>query len=257
MNTVEKYNRLEELKAFVIKNNRVMLEDIVQQFNVSPPTARRYAHLLVEDKDMFLKIRNGIMVKDKYDSVEYLFSEKLKINRDEKQLIAKTCASLISDNQSLLIDSGTTCYFFAREILSKKLKVVSTDLKISMELGTRKNISLCSIGGEVRSGYNSIGGDIAIQNLSKFNVEIAVMSADAIDIEYGITNAEMFEVPIKREIRNRAQKLILLADSSKFAKQNFCYVMPLKDVDMIITDSNIPEHIANEIKSLQIELLIV
>lgn len=257
MNTIEKYNRLEELKYFLFKNKRLMVEDVVDLLKVSYPTARRYIQELISRDKNFCKIRNGISIISSLSETEHVFEEKLLICSEQKHAIARKCASLISEGESLLIDSGTSCYFFSKELYHNDLRVITTDLKISMELSGKKGISLYTIGGQIRSGYYSIGGDMARDNLTSFNVQTAVMSADAIDIERGITNSEMFEVSVKKEIRNSAQTLILLADSSKFNKQAFYFIMPISYVDIIITDSGISEENRKQIEKSNIKLIVV
>ena len=96
-----------------------------------------------------------------------------------------------------------------------------------------------------------------MENIKKFNVNISIMSADSIDMDIGITNADMFEVPIKQEIRRCSNKLVLIADSSKFDKKSFYFVMPISDIDVIITDSNISENNIKLIKENNIKLIIV
>lgn len=257
MNAIEKYNNLENIKKLVLSNKHLMVDDIVEVLNISYPTARRYIQELIKNDKDFCKIRNGISIVNYHNQYERYFEEKLSIHFEEKKAIAKKCASLISDNDSILIDSGTSCYFLSKELYQENLKVVTTDLKISMELSNKKNISLYNIGGEIRKGYYSIGGLIASENIKKFNVNISIMSADSIDMDIGITNADMFEVPIKQEIRRCSNKLILIADSSKFDKKSFYFVMPISDIDVIITDSNISENNIKLIKENNIKLIIV
>lgn len=127
-----------------------------------------------------------------------------------------------------------------------------------MELIDNKNISVYTIGGEIRKGYYSIGGEIAKENIKNFYVNTAIMSADAIDIERGITNADVFEVPVKKELKKCSERLILIADSSKFNNHSFYHIMPLSSVDIIITDQNIDKDIQKRIKEEKnIELIIV
>lgn len=258
MNAIEKYNRLEELKKLVIKNKRLMVEDIVEYFNISYPTARRYIQeVLINNKDL-KKIRNGIGLISNFVNTEIYFEEKLNINTEEKKAVAKKCASLISEEESIIIDSGTTCYFFSQEIYHKNLKIVSTDIRISMELTDNKDISVYTIGGEIRKGYYSIGGPIARENMKNFNVNTAIMSADSISIDRGITNTGTFEIPVKKELRKCAERLILISDSSKFNNNSFYHIMPLSDVDILITDSNIDKKIYKNLKEEKnIELIIV
>lgn len=257
MNAIEKYNRLEQIKNLIFKNKRLMTDDVVEALKVSYPTARRYIQTLILNDDSFSKIRNGIMLKTYSTKTEHLFSEKIHIRIEQKKAIAKKCTSLISDGESLLIDSGTTCYFLAKYLYQSDLKIITTDLKTSMELSNNKNISVYTIGGQIRYGYYSIGGSIARDNLLLFNVETAVMSADAIDINKGITNTEMFEVSVKKEIRKCSKRIILLADSTKFNTQTFHFIMPITDIDIIITDSEISVEIIKKIEKNNIKLIIV
>lgn len=257
MNAIEKYNRLEQLRELLFKNKRLMVDDVVTYLRVSYPTARRYIQTLISSDKYFCKVRNGVSLASSLSETEHLFEEKLHMRIEQKKAIAKKCSSLISNGQSLLIDSGTSCYFFSKELYHSDLRVITTDLKISMELSGKKGISLYTIGGQIRSGYYSIGGSMASDNLLSFNVQTAVMSADAIDIDRGITNAEMFEVSVKKEIRKCAKNLILLADSSKFNKQAFYFIMPISYADIIITDSEISEDNIKQIEKNNIKLIIV
>lgn len=234
------------------------MPDIVYLMSISASTARRYIDELISLESGMERIRNGITVAFSYLETEAFFKQKLKIHTEAKQRIAHKAVELILDNHSLLIDSGSTCYFFAKLLYQKKLRVITTDLKVCMALGQKENIcSLYSLGGEIRTGFYSIGGMVAVDNLRNFNVQTAVMSADAIDIEYGITNTEMFEVPIKKEIRKRASEIILLADSSKFSKRLMYSVMPLEQVDVLITDSNISEEILLMLNNKKIKVHVV
>lgn len=258
MNTIEKYNRLEELKKLVIKNKRLMVEDIVEYFNISYPTARRYIQEALINNKGLKKIRNGIGLITDFGNTEIYFEEKLNIKTEEKKAIAKKCASLILEDESVIIDSGTTCYFFAQELYHKNLKIISTDIRISMELIDNKDISVYTIGGEIRKGYYSVGGPIAQENIKNFNVNTAVMSADSINIERGITNTDVFEIPVKKELRKCAERLILISDSSKFNNNSFYHVMDLSAIDTLITDSNIDKDICKRLKEEKnIELIIV
>lgn len=257
MNAKEKYERLEQLKDYVYKNKKLLVSNVIELLSVSEPTARRYIKNLEKLDGQFVKIINGVSIENSLSPTEHLFEEKLRMNAEEKKAMAKKCASLISEGQSIIIDSGTTCYFFAEELYQNNLKVITTDLRISMELSKRKNISLYSVGGEIRQGYYSIGGVMATNDLKSFNVGAAIMSADAVDLERGITNADMFEVSVKQAIRNSAKKIILLASSDKFNKQSFYYVMPVEQIDVIITDSKINKDTVLKLSEKGIEVIIV
>jgi DeoR family transcriptional regulator of aga operon len=83
------------------------------------------------------------------------------------------------------------------------------------------------------------------------------MGADGIDIEKGLLTSNVEEAHLMRiNIRN-AKRVIALVDSSKFQPEGAMTIAPLSDVDMIITDSGIPDSKIKQINALHIELLIV
>jgi len=254
---MKKMERLKRLQELLFKDHSITIDQIVLKLDISEPTARRDINFLLSNYNKYLRIANGIGLKNKGNPTEFLFEKKLKQHTNQKNKIAERCEQLLEENETILLDSGSTCFFIAQQLVKKNLKIITTDLRIALELNKHANISLYTIGGHLRQGHYTLLGQIALQNLQQFHVSTAIISGDAFDIEYGLSNIEILEVTSKRQIRAIADKLILVIDSSKFNKKAFYKVLSLADIDMIITDSGIPKEYQDFIlkQGLQLEIV--
>jgi DeoR/GlpR family transcriptional regulator of sugar metabolism len=102
-------------------------------------------------------------------------------------------------------------------------------------------------GGVVREGYNILIGTITENFIRDMRVDIAFLSADAIDDRFGISNANYLEAGIKSLLVKAAKRLILITDRTKFGKVAVTKVCDIKDVDLIITDKDLPQEMVNMI----------
>ena len=112
------------------------------------------------------------------------------------------------------------------------------------ELGCFPHVESYIIGGLIRPGYFSVGESLALEMINAFSVERAFISCDALSLETGITNATMFEVGVKTRIIQRSREVILMADHSKFDAVEPHAVATLSCIKTIISDSGLPETIA-------------
>jgi DeoR/GlpR family transcriptional regulator of sugar metabolism len=250
--------RLEKIIAILREQGNASFEYLAGLLETSPITIRRDIALLTqEDEYRFIqKIPGGVIHLGHKADLEYMFDIKLGINRDLKEAIANRAIEFVSDGDGFILDSGTTCLFLARQLHRRNgLRVITTDVKIAEELGRHGNIATTVICGEVRPGYYTIGGDLAIETLGKLHFEKAILSADGVDIAHGVTNASMFEVGIKRRMAESSKKVILVADSSKFGKVAMFQVFDLALVQIVVTDRNLDAALADQILKKGIQLV--
>ena len=80
---------------------------------------------------------------------------------------------------------------------------------------------------------------------------------DGIDLDFGLTTTHVQEAQLNRKMIAASQKTIVLADSSKFGKRGFGRICGLEDVEQIITDSGISDHLVEKLKGMGIEITIV
>ncbi|KGM68075.1 Transcriptional regulators of sugar metabolism [Escherichia coli] len=155
-----------------------------------------------------------------------------------------SCPCPNNDQRWRLLFSRLTCLELAKCLADARVKVICNDIKIANELGCFPHVESYIIGGLIRPGYFSVGESLALEMINAFSVERAFISCDALSLETGITNATMFEVGVKTRIIQRSREVILMADHSKFDAVEPHAVATLSCIKTIISDSGLPETIA-------------
>ena len=82
------------------------------------------------------------------------------------------------------------------------------------------------------------------------------LGVDGIDLEYGITTTDIREAELNKVMMRAAQKVIVLADSSKFHRRGFSKIADMDEVDIIITDAGISSSTARRLEESGIEVMI-
>jgi len=176
----------------------------------------------------------------------------------EKQAIGERAAAMILPGQTVLFDSGTTTAAAAMAARDRNVPftVVTNDLMIGSVLAGNAAIHTTVTGGYVRPGSPTLLGAGAMQMLSRLRADIAFIGTHAVTADsLSDTSVELAE--IKRTILHAADRVVLLADSSKFFTTSFCTFGQLADVDLVITDDRLaPEHAAT-IRTLGVALDVV
>ncbi len=253
-------SRIKKIWDILKEQGNASTKYLANILDVSESTVRRDIDFMTDlDLDDGLQRVHGgvILVKHKLGN-EYMFELKQKLNVEQKKAIAKKCLEYIEDGDSIVLDSGTTCLHVARELHNRSgVRVLTVDIKIAEELAKYSTIESTVIGGQIRPGYYTIGGIIALSTLDQFNVEKVIMSVDAIDIDRGITNASEFEVGIKKKIIEIGQKVIIIADHTKFNKLALHKVADLRDIDVIITSRELDSEYADKLRETGAEIVLV
>ena len=165
---------------------------------------------------------------------------------------------MLEDNDSILIASGTTILYAAREMVSaRNLTVITASVSVSSILSQNKYIDVIQLGGLVRESSVSVVGSFAEDMLGYFNCSKLFMGADGVDLEFGVTTTNMMEANLNRMMMASAQKTVLLVDSSKFGKKGFSKICDLAKIDQIITDDKIPQVSLENLEKLGIEVTVV
>ena len=253
MTKEERHNLILET---LIKHESITVSNLSLLLDVSAVTIRKDLNELEQSRRLYRSHGRAILI-DPYTTNRSVI-EKENIARHEKALIGQYANTLITKDDSIIIASGTTVLALARCIRPiHRLTVISASLKVSELLGTNEAIELIQLGGTLRESSLSVVGKFAEAPLRDFSCSKLFIGVDGIDLDFGITTTDIRESDLNRAMMATAQKTIVLADSSKFRRRGFSKIADLEDVDMIITDSNIPEKMAHAIEDRGVELHIV
>ena len=167
-------------------------------------------------------------------------------------------ASLVNEHDSILMASGTSILYAAKELVEKKnITVISASVSASSLLSQNKDIDVVQLGGIVRESSVSVVGSFAEDMLKYFNSKLLFMGADGVDLEFGVTTTNMMEANLNRMMMNTSQQTVLLVDSSKFGKKGFSKICDVGEIDRIITDDKIPQIYLESLQEQGIEVTIV
>lgn len=250
-----KEDRQNSILDSLLKQGSVQVSDLAAQLDVSSVTIRKDLTELEREGKLYRSHGKAILINPFTNNRSV--NEKEKLNTEEKRLIGMEAAKLITPDDSIILASGTTIHAFAGQIKPQgKLTVVTAALQATQTLTANDNIDVIQLGGIVRHSSLSVVGKYSEEILEGCSFSKLFLGVDGIDFEYGISTTDIREAELNRVMMHAAQKTIVLADSSKFGRRGFAKISNIEDVDMIITDSHVPEAIRQQVEELGIDLVI-
>lgn len=234
------------------------VRELAERLKVSEVTIRRDLGIL-EEEGGILRIHGGAMARRHGTASEPLWGAKRMLRKDAKDRIGRAAAARIQPGETVVLDSGTTTFAVA-EAIEVPCSVVVVDVQIALELAAHprhEGIQVLVVGGEVRRGLFSTTGHFALEMLSQLHVDRAFLSADAVDIRAGVTNATVQGTAVKKAIVDSANEVVLVADASKLGLVALSTVAPLSALDVWITDSSLTREALDDLRAagLQVEVV--
>lgn len=218
--------------------------DLARHFDVTLATIRRDLRTLSEQNLIRQEHGGSSLVNPLDDPVEPSYATKVFVNHDAKLAIGIAAAGMVSDGDSIVLDSGTTNSMIAQSLRGTSLKnltIITCDILVAKELCFEQNINVIVLGGQLRKSYFSTYGlytEMVLRNLraNKYFLGIDAANPD------GITNIVLEEVPIKKLMMEISSSVILVADSSKFGKMAPHRLCEWDSISQIITDTCVSSH---------------
>ena len=244
------------------------IHELIKRTGASPATLRRDLDRL-EDSGLIKKVRGGAefietnkgpdsMIMLNPSSVPYdlqqPFDIRLHINEEKKMAISKEAAALCSNNETILIDGGTTTYFMAKYLKDRSLNIITNSITIAYDL-TRTNNKVIVPEGIITSN-NMLILDFANNNqFAHFNISKAFIPIEGFNI-HGPISSDLFHMRMKSSLISQSDSVIIMADSSKFDRSGTLRLCELEQIDTVITDAGIPPRYAELFESKGIRLII-
>jgi len=181
--------------------------------------------------------------------------ERQKVFQEQKNSIAKAAAELVRDGDVIMIEAGTTTALIARYLSGKRdIHIVTNSTLVFSYARMFPNLQITMTGGEFRRATESMVGPITLETLSRLNVRLAFVGTDGFTVERGMTTHLMEGAEIVRVMKAHAETTVLAADSSKFGRIGFSYVLPLSAMDLILTDWDLSDMAETELREAGIKI---
>ncbi|MED4603733.1 DeoR/GlpR family DNA-binding transcription regulator [Paenibacillus validus] len=248
--------RKNNILSLVEEKKSVDVQELCELYQVSESTIRR--DLREMEEAGLLKRTHGGAISVKSVMFEPSFSEKEISRTAEKKAIAAKAAEMIRNGDTILLDAGTTTYYMFRELEAfQKLTVVTNSIILPQDVNLPLGIELIVLGGAYRAGVMSLVGPFAERCLDMIKVDKAFMATNGMDLKEGLTTPNLMEADIKRKMIRRADRVILLSDSSKANQVSFSRFADWSDIDVCITDAGMPGEFMEALTARGIEVYAV
>lgn len=221
---------------YINNKKKVSTKELSEVFEASVVTIRKDINDLAK-KGLVMNVHGGVMALSDKLNLEIPSCTKAKQHIAEKKVIGRLAASMIEDNDVIILDSGSTTFEVGNAIGGKKVTVITNDIKIGYYLANKPNVTLVIPGGTVERELYTLCGIETINFIKNIRADKLFLGCDAIDFTKGITNRTLLEVGAKRAMIEVSKYVVAVADSSKHNKEVFAHLCNLDEIDVLVTDS--------------------
>lgn len=227
--------RHEEILKIITRLRTISVQELTARLNVSEVTIRKDLNTL-EEMGFIIRSHGSARLAENSITLRTLNTRKT-VNTEDKIRIAQKAKSLLREEDTIYIDSGSTCKYLAKEIKDMSIRVITNSIDVMNILAEEPGISLVSLGGNYRKEAGSFLGPITIESLKNFQIETCFLGTTGI-LSRGIFSAQnIMESQLKQQVITVSGRRIILGDSSKLGRSAFSVFARSSDIDIFITDS--------------------
>ena len=226
------------IQELLYEHGECSVEQLARECKVSLMTIRRDLHILAE-LGLVARSHGGAAPLEQV-TFQFEFHQRSKQNEKAKQLIARTAAAMVTDGQSVMLDSGTTTLALALQLRDRKrLQLITTSLAIASALQKSSGVQVLLLGGFVRHDAPDLAGIVTEMNLEHLQADWAFIGADGIDLEGNIYNASIELCRMLSKMVSGAKTAYIVSDSSKIGRTALMRFGNIASCQGLITDAGI------------------
>ncbi len=238
--------KLDAILEMVYSTGAVKTTAVAQTLKITTPTARKYLDYLASHTEQIERVHGGaaiIATKQPPAESETPYQARSKIHRAEKEEIANKALALLKDRDTIVLDSSSTCFTLAKQLINSPLHltVITNGISTAQVLARNANITVIVISGVLAKSSNTIIDEFNCDIIDRFNIDKAFFSASCVSFQDGFSEYNLRELDKKRRYIDRAALSIALIDSSKVEQRTSSSFAKLSDIDLFITDSGFDE----------------
>ena len=247
--------RQKQIFSLLSKQGSLSVAKIVERFSVSEATARRDLESLASEGKV-QRVHGGAIAMEQAPP-ELPILERESEQADEKVRIGRVTAELITDKESVFLGSGTTVLEVAKNLRDRKnLTVITNSLPVLNALAGLKEITVISLGGQLRDSELSFIGHITEQALAEIRVDKVVMGTRGISLENGLTNDYLQETLTDRAILKIGHEVIIVADHTKVNRVSTVLLAPLDAVHTFVTNEQADKKFIQSLKKQNVKVIV-
>jgi DeoR family ulaG and ulaABCDEF operon transcriptional repressor len=253
------HKRRKRLLKLLAEHHSVSVQQLVDMLNASPATVRRDISWLAA-RNLLVRTRGGAenltQKKKSFALSSETFQSNIQCYAERKRAIARYACSMCSDGETIIINGGTTTFMMAEFLVDKQLKILTNSFLMAERLLVSSENEIILPGGKVYREQNVI--------LSPFDNDITqhhyaakmFMSVYGLSL-LGLMEADPLLIQAETRLISQAEELIVLADSSKFAKKAGLILCGLSRVSTVITDTNATDNAVQLLEQSGVKVITV
>lgn len=248
--------RQERLFDYISLNKSIRVTDASLYLDVSEITVRRDL-IYFEEKNLVERFHGGARLKNTPDHNDELIDEKEIKHKASKNAIGKKAAELIKDNSTVFLNSGSTTLAVLKYLNNKSIRII-TNNALAPTCIWNEQIELILTGGECRCRSKSLIGSFASNMISNVYADTCILGVNGISSEHGTTTSIHQETIINEMMVKRCNgSIIIVADGSKIGKTFDFLSIEIKNIDILITDSNADSHELQKLRDKGIQVITI
>jgi DeoR/GlpR family transcriptional regulator of sugar metabolism len=250
---VQAVDRRHRILEQVAEHQTIHIAELAAELGVSEMTIRRDMTRL--ERDGFLRRTYGGATAHLTRSMELLFNARALENAPAKRVIGMHAAQTLRVERTMFIGIGSTAEQFAMFLPSRaELTVVTGSLPVASLLGTRKG-RVVVLGGSVLTDELACVGPVAAATVRRYHADLAVLGAAGLSARHGITELSDEAAEIQRLMVEHSERLVIVADGSKFGQTAMASVASSNRISTLITDDKAPRRELLELEALGVEIV--
>jgi DeoR/GlpR family transcriptional regulator of sugar metabolism len=233
---------VEELR----RRGAVRVSELTELLAVSEMTVRRDLDALAA-AGLLEKVHGGATFRGGLSAEEPGFEAKSHRQLKEKEAIARAAARLIEPGQSIGVTAGTTTWRLAHHLsLVPDLTVVTNSIQVANVLyrEPRQDLTVVLTGG-MRTPSDALVGPIALTAIRSLHLDMLFLGVHGISADAGLTTPNLLEAETDRALVTASERLVVVADHTKWGVVGISTIAQLGEADTVITDAGLhPEALA-------------
>ncbi|MCB0154318.1 MAG: substrate-binding domain-containing protein, partial [Anaerolineae bacterium] len=233
------FDRRQRILALLNDQSSVKVTDLAGRFAVSEGTIRNDLAAL-DEAGQLRRVHGGAVPLEAPQPLEPAVRQRALANVTAKQRIARRAAELVEEGDSILLDASTTAYQMVPFLLERRgLTIVTNGLEVGRALAKNPANTVILLGGILRGDGESVIGHLGEKLLQELHINTAFVSCTGFSLEAGLTEFDLREAQLKRQMIDSARRVVALVDASKFGQTSLAPFASVTQIAHILTDNSI------------------
>lgn len=226
--------RLNDMEQYILEQGTVSLENLASHFQMSTNTIRRDVNELIS-RGQIQKVYGGVSAKATASPLP--MAVRAAKNQVEKEKIGRLAAQFVHNGDTIFLDSGsTTPYLLPHIAPMENITVVTHSLSVMYEASKYPSLQVISLGGLYNQTTSSYVGITTLEALSRISMNSVFIAATGVSLDHGLTNTTYFEAEIKQKVVQCSDRILLMADHTKFGYSSTITFFNFDQLYAVITD---------------------